>query len=159
MKKYDLIIVGGGIIGTFCAYHALRLKKSVLLLEKDSIPYEGSFRNFGQGVPSGQSLDKWFEYGRKSLKIYSELQEETDISVVKNGSWYLASDDFEATMLEEIQHIFEESAKEFPDCTHYYLHAQVSVMPLYASLGFQPYGDTFVEADIVHQAMALNYKA
>jgi FAD dependent oxidoreductase TIGR03364 len=108
MKKYDLIIVGGGIIGTFCAYHALRLKKSVLLLEKDSIPYEGSFRNFGQGVPSGQSLDKWFEYGRKSLKIYSELQEETDISVVKNGSWYLASDDFEATMLEEIQHIFEE---------------------------------------------------
>lgn len=55
-----------------------------------------------------------------------------------------------------IQHIFEESAKEFPDCTHYYLHAQVSVMPLYASLGFQPYGDTFIEADIVHQAMALD---
>lgn len=108
MKKYDLIVVGGGIIGTFCAYHALKLKKTVLLIEKDSIPYEGSFRNFGQGVPSGQTLDKWFEYGRKSLKIYTELQEETDISVVKNGSWYLASDDFEVTMLEEIQNIFTE---------------------------------------------------
>lgn len=58
-----------------------------------------------------------------------------------------------------IHHIFAESASEYPDCTHYYLHAQVSVMPLYASLGFQPYGDTFIEADIVHQAMALNYKA
>ena len=55
-----------------------------------------------------------------------------------------------------IQHIFAESAKEFPTCTHYYLHAQVSVMPLYASLGFKPYGDTFIEADIVHQAMALD---
>ena len=55
-----------------------------------------------------------------------------------------------------IQHIFSESAKEYPDCTHYYLHAQVSVMPLYASLGFQPYGDTFIEADIVHQAMELS---
>jgi predicted GNAT family N-acyltransferase len=55
-----------------------------------------------------------------------------------------------------IQHIFAESAKEYPDCTHYYLHAQVSVMPLYASLGFQPYGETFIEADIVHQAMELD---
>ena len=27
---------------------------------------------------------------------------------------------------------------------------------LYASLGFTPYGDTFIEADIVHQAMALD---
>jgi predicted GNAT family N-acyltransferase len=58
-----------------------------------------------------------------------------------------------------IQHIFGESAAEFPDCHHYYLHAQVSVMPLYASLGFTPYGDTFIEADIVHQAMSLNFKA
>lgn len=57
-----------------------------------------------------------------------------------------------------IQHIFAESAKEFPTCTYYYLHAQVSVMPLYSSLGFTPYGDTFIEADIVHQAMALERK-
>lgn len=57
-----------------------------------------------------------------------------------------------------IHHIFAESASEYPDCTHYYLHAQVSVMPLYASLGFQPYEDTFIEADIVHQAMALERK-
>ena len=55
-----------------------------------------------------------------------------------------------------IHHIFVESANEFPDCHHYYLHAQVSVMPLYTSLGFTPYGDTFIEADIVHQAMGLD---
>jgi predicted GNAT family N-acyltransferase len=57
-----------------------------------------------------------------------------------------------------IHRIFAESAKEYPDCTHYYLHAQVSVMPLYASLGFKPYGERFVEADIEHQAMELNHK-
>jgi len=55
-----------------------------------------------------------------------------------------------------IHHIFAESASEYPDCTHYYLHAQVSVMPLYAFLGFKPYGERFVEADIVHQAMGLD---
>ena len=55
-----------------------------------------------------------------------------------------------------IQHIFTESTKVYPDCHYYYLHAQVSVMPLYASLGFTPYGDTFIEADIMHQAMELD---
>ena len=55
-----------------------------------------------------------------------------------------------------IHRIFAESAKVYPNCTHYYLHAQVSVMPLYASLGFTPYGDTFIEADIEHQAMELD---
>lgn len=55
-----------------------------------------------------------------------------------------------------VNHIIAESTAAHPDCTHYYLHAQVSVMPLYASLGFTPYGDTFIEADIVHQAMELD---
>ena len=107
-KKYDLIIIGGGIIGTFCAYHALRKKKSVLLIEKDEVPFEASFRNFGQAVPSGQSLNKWFDYGRKSLQIYKELQEITDISLVKNGSWYLASDDQEMGLIEELGKLFDE---------------------------------------------------
>jgi len=107
-EKYDLIVVGGGIIGTFCAFHALKKGKTVLLLEKDTQPFEASFRNFGQAVPSGQSLNKWFDYGRKSLKIYKDLQEETNISLVKNGSWYYASDDQEVTLLEEIQKLFSE---------------------------------------------------
>jgi FAD dependent oxidoreductase TIGR03364 len=107
-KKYDLIIIGGGVIGTFCAYHALRKKKSVLLIEKDEVPFEASFRNFGQAVPSGQSLNKWFDYGRKSLQIYKDLQDLTDISLVKNGSWYLASDDQEMGLIEELGKLFNE---------------------------------------------------
>ena len=107
-RKYDLIIVGGGVIGTYCAYHALRKGKTVLLLEKDAQPYEASFRNFGQAVPSGQALESWFDYGRKSLQIYKDLQQETDISVVKNGSWYVASDDQEMTLLEEMLQLFKE---------------------------------------------------
>ncbi|RXK46794.1 TIGR03364 family FAD-dependent oxidoreductase [Aquirufa rosea] len=113
MKKYDLIIVGAGIIGTFCAYHALKKGKSVLLLEKDSQPFEASFRNFGQAVPSGQSLNHWFDYGRKSLKIYRDIQDYTDISMVKNGSWYYASDDQEMTLLEEMHQLFIE--RDYPN--------------------------------------------
>lgn len=106
-RKYDLVVVGGGIIGTFCAYHALKKGKSVLLLEKDSQPHEASIRNFGQIIPSGQSLDTWFQLGRKSLKIYKELQEESAISLTKNGSWYIASDEQEMAVLEEMASQFQ----------------------------------------------------
>ena len=35
----------------------------------------------------------------------------------------------------------------------YYLHAQIEAMPLYASFGFAPVGERFLECDIVHQTM------
>jgi len=57
-----------------------------------------------------------------------------------------------------VNHIIAEASAAYLDCNYFYLHAQVSVMPLYASLGFVPYGGRFVEADIEHQAMALNHK-
>jgi predicted GNAT family N-acyltransferase len=55
-----------------------------------------------------------------------------------------------------VNHILAEASANYPDCGYFYLHAQVSVMPLYASLGFKAYGDRFVEADIEHQAMCLD---
>lgn len=36
-----------------------------------------------------------------------------------------------------------------------YLFAQKDVVPLYAKFGFEPYGDTFDECGIVHQAMKI----
>ena len=55
-----------------------------------------------------------------------------------------------------VNHIIAEATAAYPECKYFYLHAQVSVMPLYASLGFVPFGGRFVEADIEHQAMALD---
>ncbi|RXK52364.1 GNAT family N-acetyltransferase [Aquirufa rosea] len=54
-----------------------------------------------------------------------------------------------------VKHIIQDAQKTYPDCHYFYLHSQQTVMPLYASLGFLPYGETFIEADIVHQAMSL----
>ena len=36
-----------------------------------------------------------------------------------------------------------------------YLHAQVQAIPFYQKLGFEPFGDEFIEAEIVHMAMKL----
>jgi FAD dependent oxidoreductase TIGR03364 len=107
MKKYDLIVIGGGNLGTFHAYHALLKGKTVLMIEKDSEPIEATVRNFGQIVPSGQALENWFEYGRESLAIYKNIQSKFDITVRQNGSYYFAFDDQEMKLLEEAQALFK----------------------------------------------------
>lgn len=101
MAFYDLIIIGSGALGTFHAYHAARAGKQVLLLEKDNRPQSATVRNFGQVVPSGLS-GRWFNYGRRSLEIYREIQAEHDITVQQNGSVYLASDADEWTLANEL---------------------------------------------------------
>lgn len=88
---FDLIVVGGGIMGTFHAYHAAKRNKSVLLLEKDNFPVGATVRNFGQVVPSGLA-GRWFTYGKRSLELYHDLQSKTDLTIRKNGSVYIASD-------------------------------------------------------------------
>lgn len=101
-KQYDIIIIGGGILGTFHAYHALKSGKTVLQLEKDNFPIGSTVRNFGQVVPSGME-DIWFDYGRRSTEIYKEIQSISDISVRQNGSVYIASDEDEQQLIHELK--------------------------------------------------------
>ncbi len=98
---YDLIIVGAGALGTFHAYHAAKAGQRVLLLEKDNYPVGATVRNFGQVVPSGLA-GRWFDYGRRSIEIYEQIQEETDLTVRKNGTIYIASDADEWMLANEL---------------------------------------------------------
>ncbi len=108
MKNYDLIVVGGGVLGAFHAFHALNLGLKVALFEKNTAPQSATVRNFGQVVPSGFN-SKWQKYGRRSLEIYKKMQADFDISVRQNGSVYLASDDDEMLLLEELSKINREN--------------------------------------------------
>lgn len=110
-KTYDLLIVGGGILGTFHAYHALEKGLRVALLEKDARPRGATVRNFGQIVPSGMDA-KWQNYGRRSLEIYKSIQAKFDISLRQNGSIYLASDEEELSLLHELSEINQQNAYE-----------------------------------------------
>lgn len=104
MSKTDLIVIGGGALGTFHAYHALEMGLSVRLFEKHIKPQGATVRNFGQVVPSGMNA-KWQRFGRKSLAVYKKLQSQTDITVRNNGSIYIASNEEEMTLLEELKKI------------------------------------------------------
>ncbi|RUT72477.1 TIGR03364 family FAD-dependent oxidoreductase [Flavobacterium cupreum] len=102
--KYDLIIVGSGVLGTFHAYHALLKGMSVAILEKNSKPEGATVRNFGQVVPSGMDR-KWQDFGKESLKIYKDIQSQFDISIRQNGTVYLASNEEEMQLIEELHEI------------------------------------------------------
>lgn len=103
-NKYDLIVVGGGVLGTFHAYHAVKKGLSVIILEKDAKPNGATVRNFGQVVPSGMN-QKWQNFGRESLAIYKEIQKEFDITIRQNGTVYLASNEEEVQLIEELHEI------------------------------------------------------
>jgi FAD dependent oxidoreductase TIGR03364 len=101
-KHYDLIVIGGGILGTFHAYHALKNGKKVLQLEKDNYPVGATVRNFGQVIPSGMT-GVWFDYGVRGLEIYQDLKLVFEFSVRKNGSVYIASDEEEQNLIHELK--------------------------------------------------------
>ncbi|WP_318312261.1 TIGR03364 family FAD-dependent oxidoreductase [Flagellimonas crocea] len=103
-ERYDAVIVGGGILGTFHAFHALELGLKVCLVEKDGYPRGATTQNFGQVVPSGMNT-KWQKFGRESLRIYKDIQSQFDISILQNGTVYLASNEEEEQLLVELRSI------------------------------------------------------
>lgn len=133
-NQYDLVVVGGGVLGTFHAYHAVKQGLKVALLEKDARPQGATVRNFGQVVPSGMNA-KWQVYGRESLRIYKKIQSKFDISVRQEGSVYIASDEEELRLIEELSLINKdndysselltkaECLKKYPDLRPDYVKA------------------------------------
>ena len=104
IEKYDLVVIGGGVLGSFHAYHAINKGLKVALIEKNKILQGATVRNFGQVVPSGMNT-KWQTFGRESLKIYKEIQSKFDISVRQEGSVYIASNEEEVKLLHELKKI------------------------------------------------------
>lgn len=104
MFKYDLIVIGGGILGLSHAYHSLQKGLKVLLIEKNTQAMGASILNFGQVVPSGFGVE-WQKYGIASTQHYLDMATHADISVRKEGSIYIASDEDEMTLIEELHHI------------------------------------------------------
>lgn len=102
MKNVDLAIVGGGLLGLFSAWHALKAGKTVAVFEAGNRASGASVRNFGQIVPSGQSLAGWRQLGIRSLELYRELDAIEPLPIAHTGSRYIASDDQELQLLEEM---------------------------------------------------------
>jgi len=73
----DVVVVGGGIIGTSCAYELARRGASVTLLEKDEIAAGASGRNLGYLDTSKDPV--LAPLARRTLERYEEMASEPPV--------------------------------------------------------------------------------
>src|SRR5678815_1185184 len=101
-NQYEIIIVGGGVIGlTIARALALRGVRDVLLVERANLGTEASFAAAGMLVPQAEAdtQDDFFNLTCQSRDLYpafaEALREETgiDVELDTTGTLYLALDE------------------------------------------------------------------
>ncbi|MBM7570192.1 N-methyl-L-tryptophan oxidase [Aquibacillus albus] len=76
-KKYDVIVLGGGSMGTAAAYYLAKENKKVMVIDQFSIPnhygsHHGHTRMLRLGNGNG---GKYVPFGKESLRLWKELEE------------------------------------------------------------------------------------
>jgi sarcosine oxidase subunit beta len=111
-KAADIVIIGGGIIGTSIAYHLARKKAgSVVLLEKNMLG-EGSTAKCAGGIRAQFSTEINIRFSLESFKTWDRFQEimETELDFKKVGYLFLATTEEEWAVFQSnsnLQHQFE----------------------------------------------------
>lgn len=85
VKNYDLVIVGGGILGLAHALIAQRMKRSVLVIDRDARANGASVRNFGFVTVTGQQPGAIWQHARRSRDIWAEIAPRAGIEVLQKG--------------------------------------------------------------------------
>lgn len=93
--KYDLLVVGAGIVGLAHAYAAAQRGLKVLVLERDAACVGASIRNFGFVTVTGQKAGASYARALRSRQVWAEVAPLAGIDVVHSGL-YLAAERPEA---------------------------------------------------------------
>ncbi|MBP1327594.1 FAD dependent oxidoreductase TIGR03364 [Leucobacter exalbidus] len=96
---YDLVVVGGGIVGLGAAYAAVKRGQRVLVIERGASATGASIRNFGHlcsGVHSGDAR----EYALVARELWLQLSRDADFWVRESGTLIVARHADELALLE-----------------------------------------------------------
>lgn len=99
--KYDVIVVGAGIVGLALARASALKGLKVAVFEKNEFAVGASIRNFGLIWPIGQPKGVLLDRALKSANIWSEIAQQTKLPIFNNGSLHLATNEIEKKSLEE----------------------------------------------------------
>ncbi len=99
--KFDVAVVGGGIVGLAHAWMAARRNLRVLLLERDPNAQGASVRNFGMIWPIGQPAGELHQTALRSRELWLELNRAKVVELEECGSLHLAHRKDEAAVLDE----------------------------------------------------------
>jgi FAD dependent oxidoreductase TIGR03364 len=89
-KKFDLAIVGAGIVGLACALAAARRDLKVLVIERDERAKRASVRNFGFITVTGQDRDSVWARALRSRDVWQEVASRSGVRIVQRGQWIAA---------------------------------------------------------------------
>lgn len=119
-NHYDVIIVGGGVIGSSIAFYLSEQGKKVLILEKDKLASKASSAAAGMiGAQSElENNDALFQLACKSREMFPDLAEKLkslsgiDIDFVTNGILKIAETDEDVSNLQSIISSHQEHGQE-----------------------------------------------
>ncbi len=103
MKKYDLGVIGGGVVGLMTAYHFLKMGGgSVVVFEKGYLG-SGSTGRCGAGIREQWSTPENIELAKGSIDMWEKMEEEleADIGFKQGGYLILAFSEDEGKELKE----------------------------------------------------------
>jgi FAD dependent oxidoreductase TIGR03364 len=98
--KFDLAVVGAGIVGLSCALAAARRELRVVVIERDKRARKASVRNFGFITVTGQDRDGVWNRARRSRDVWEEVAGRAGIPIVQRGQWVAARRPESAAVLE-----------------------------------------------------------
>ncbi len=93
-KNYDIIIIGGGIIGLAAAYYLSQKKMSVALFEKEYLGSGSTGRCIG-GIRQQFSTEAAIKLMQESVRLFRMMKEEFgfDVEYYEGGYLFLAHDE------------------------------------------------------------------
>lgn len=99
-NKYDIAIIGGGIVGLAHAYFAVERGLKVVLFERNQFSLGASIRNFGLIWPIGQNPE-FYGVAMKGRNAWTSLSTKAPFGLKENGSLHLAYHEDEWAILND----------------------------------------------------------
>jgi FAD dependent oxidoreductase TIGR03364 len=85
--RFDLAVVGAGIVGLATALAGARRGLRVVVIDRDAQANGASIRNFGFVTVSGQESGVMWRRARRSREVWHEVADAAGIAVVQRGAW------------------------------------------------------------------------
>jgi FAD dependent oxidoreductase TIGR03364 len=84
-RRFDLAVVGAGIVGLAHALAAAKLGKRVIVIDRDTRANGASIRNFGFITVTGQKRGDTWRRARRSRDIWAEIAPAAGIAIEQHG--------------------------------------------------------------------------
>jgi FAD dependent oxidoreductase TIGR03364 len=89
-NRFDLAVIGAGILGLSCALAAAQRGLKVIVIERGARALGASVRNFGLVTITGQDRDGVWPRARRSREVWSAVAARAGIPIVNRGQWISA---------------------------------------------------------------------